>query len=254
VVFPRQSSSLSQTTRLKLRFRCSLRLVPLLAALAFMALAVSIGNVQRGRAEQKQMAFDRIESARQRAPIQVGALPVDAALLDQQPAIVRGHWMAEKSILIDNKVHNGIAGFHVITPLRIEGARIGILVNRGWIAAPRLRSELPVLPAVEEQVVEVKGIARIPLARPFELAPDHGEGLIWQNLSLARFRIRSGLELQPVILLQTDTADDGFVRDWLPADSGALKHWGFALVWYLAAAAAAIAAVIFSVERGSHEA
>lgn len=161
--------------------------------------------------------------------------------------------MTDKSILIDNKVHNGVAGYHVFTPLRIEGARIGILVNRGWIAAPRLRSDLPALPAVAETTVEVRGIARIPPFKTFELATDQAQGLVWQNLMLDRFRAWSGLELQPVILLQTDTTDDRLVRDWLPVESGALKHWGFALVWYLAAAAAAVAALISSVERRNHE-
>lgn len=237
---------------MKIHFR--LRPVPLLAALACVAAAVSIGNFQRSRAEQKQIAFDRMESARHDTPIQVGASSVDAALLDQHPAVARGRWMADKSVLIDNKVHNGVAGYHVITPLRLEGARICILVNRGWVAAPRLRSGLPALPALAETTVDIRGIARIPAAKTFELAPDRSEGMIWQHLTLERFRAWSGLELQPVLLLQTDAAGDGLVRDWLPADSGALKHWGFALVWYLAAAAAAIAALIFSMERRKHEA
>lgn len=237
-----------------MKIRLAFRPVPLLAALAFSAAAIIIGNLQRGRAEQKQSAFDRIESARHRVPIQIGASPIDAALLDRQPVAARGRWVNEKTILIDNRTHNGIAGYHVVTPLRIEGAHIGILVNRGWIAAPRLRSDLPRLPAVPETQVNVRGIARLPLENAFELAPDRAQGMVWQHLTLERFRVWSGLELQPVILLQTDPVEDGLVRDWLPADSGALKHWGFALVWYLAAAASAIAAAVFSVERRKHEA
>lgn len=228
--------------------------VPLLAAFAFFAAAILIGNLQRSRAEQKQTAFDRIEQARNSAPIQIGASPVDVALLDWQRAVARGRWMADKTVLIDNRTHNGIAGYHVVTPLRIEGTRIGILVNRGWIAAPRLRSELPRLPAMAETQVDVQGVARVPLEKTFELAPDHAQGMVWQHLTLERFRVWSGLELQPVILLQTDAIEDGLVRDWRPAESGALKHWGFALVWYLAAVAAAVVAVILSVERRNHEA
>jgi surfeit locus 1 family protein len=232
---------------LKRRFR--IRFVPLLAALACFAASVSIGNLQRGRAEQKQMAFDRLERARQDAPIQVGATPADTALLDKHPAIARGTWVADKSVLIDNKVYNGVAGYHVITPLRIEGAQISILVNRGWIAAPRLRSELPVLPMPAGAPVVVKGVAQVPHGKAFELAPDRSQGRVWQHLSLERFGAWSGLVLQPIILLQTDDLHDGLVRDWQPSESGAMKHWGFALVWYLAAVVAAVAAGMAMVER-----
>lgn len=209
--------------------------------------------MQRGRAEQKQTVFDRMERLSQDAPIQVGAAPADAALLDRHPAIARGIWVADKSILIDNKVRNGVAGYHVITPLRIEGAQVCILVNRGWIAAPRLRSELPELPMPAKTPVVVKGVAMAPHGKAFELAPDRSQGRVWQHLSLERFGAWSGLALQPIILLQTGDAHDGLVRDWLPAESGALKHWGFALIWYLAAAAAAVAAGMAMVERIKHD-
>jgi len=231
---------------LKIRFKY--RPVLLLAMVACFT-AIAIGNFQRSRAEQKQNAFDRIEGARYDAPIQVGAALVDAAILDKHPANARGHWLADRTVLIDNKVHNGVAGYHVITPLRIEGTSLCILVNRGWIAAPRLRSELPTLPAVRESRVDVIGIAHSPSGKVFELAPDHSKGRVWQHLALDRFREWSGLTLQPIILLQTDEVHDGLVRDWRPSESGALKHWGFAIVWYLAAAAAAAGGLVASMER-----
>mgnify|MGYP001086402516 CR=1 FL=1 len=137
-----------------------------------------IGNLQRDRAEQKQAVFDRIDSARHNAPIQVGASSVDASLLDRHPAVARGRWMADKSILIDNKVHNGVAGYHVVTPLRIEGADICILVNRGWIAAQRLRTELPVLPPLAGTWVDVAGIERMPTAGAYEVEPELADWLV----------------------------------------------------------------------------
>ena len=100
-----------------------------------------------------------------------------------------------------------------------------------------------------ETAVEVVGVAQVPPGKAFELAPDRSQGRVWQHLSLERFGAWSGLEFQPIVLLQTNELHDGLVRDWQPADSGALKHWGFALVWYLAAAAAVFAAGMASVEH-----
>ena len=42
-----------------------------------------------------------------------------------------------RQILIDNKVHDGRAGYHVVTPLVLADGRV-VLVDRGWIAAGRV--------------------------------------------------------------------------------------------------------------------
>ena len=70
---------------------------------------------------------------------------------------VRGTWLADRTVFIDNKVPAGKAGFIVATPLRIEGGERCVLVLRGWVAGTGDRRE----PAVRtpEGVVEVAGEA-----------------------------------------------------------------------------------------------
>lgn len=230
-----------------MRVRLSLRPLPALAALVAVAAGIGLGDFQRHRAEQKEAIFHRIAALGAEAPISVGVQPLDPVQLDYHPVVVRGRWLADKTILLDNKVHNGMAGYHVVTPLQIAGSDTGVLVNRGWVAAPRLRSELPAVTTPEDEV-EIKGVARPPATHVFELAPDRRENRVWQNLTLERYRAWSGLQLQTILVLQTTDSGDRLVRDWQPPESGALKHWGFAAMWYLAAAAAGVMLVLSFVE------
>ena len=47
--------------------------------------------------------------------------------------VARGYYDARNQVLIGNRVHEGRVGYHVITPLRIEGGEVRVLVNRGWV-------------------------------------------------------------------------------------------------------------------------
>ena len=38
-----------------------------------------------------------------------------------------------KKFLLDNRVHQERAGYHVLTPFRADGAEAVVLVNRGWV-------------------------------------------------------------------------------------------------------------------------
>jgi surfeit locus 1 family protein len=44
-------------------------------------------------------------------------------------------------VLLDYKIHRGRLGYYVVTPLRIEGSAMHVLVNRGWVAAGARRED-----------------------------------------------------------------------------------------------------------------
>jgi surfeit locus 1 family protein len=77
------------------------------------------------------------------------------------------------------------------------------------------------------------------------------EGIVWQNLVLARYAKWSGLKLQPVVLQQTSEAADGLVRVWERPDSGADRHRGYAFQWYALAATILISYVALSFRRAA---
>jgi surfeit locus 1 family protein len=149
-------------------------------------------------------------------------------------------------------VLNGVAGYHVLTPLRIEGGALALLVNRGWVATGRSRELVPVPPTPADRV-RLEGMAVDPHTRYVELAPTTPQGRVWQNLDFARYAATSGLNLQPVLLLQTSSLPDGLQRNWPRPDTGVDTHVSYAFQWYSLAATLAVLWLIMNVKRWRDE-
>jgi surfeit locus 1 family protein len=227
------------------RFRPGL--VPSIAAAVFIALAVSLGNWQTRRAEEKLELARALDEARRGAVLSVPSAPAGAAGFERRRVSVRGRFVARATLFLDNQVLHGAAGYHVLTPMNIEGGDMHVLIDRGWIAAGD-RSRLPGVPT-PEGVQTVEGIAAVPSGRFIELAPDTGTSSLRQNLVLEREEKRLGLPLQPFVIEQTSDAKDGLARVWERPDSGAERHRSYALQWYSLALLAAILYVVLNLEK-----
>ena len=222
---------------------------PTLAALVVVAVTFSLGNWQVRRADEKRALQAQRDAAERDAPIDLSAAGNDAAALDGRRVRVRGHFVSEFDVFVDNRTHQGVAGFHVLSPLRVAGSNSYVLVLRGWIASdPRERSRVPQVPAPDAEV-RVEGIAQRELARTLELGrtpePAPGDHL-WLNVDLDRYRRWSGLAVQlPIVreLTPPQTSqgdfDDGLVRAWPHPGGDVQKHVAYAFQWYSMAALAA---------------
>lgn len=212
------------------------RVLPTVAAIAMVTATTSLGMWQLRRAEEREAMAALQEASAGKPPIVLGAEPLAGAeALSLHPLATRGEWRPDKMVFLDNQIHKGRAGFHVVMPLRIGSTDMHVLVDRGWTASSGDRRRLPDV-VTPKGLVDVNGIARPPGLRFKELSGTFQEGLIWENLTTERFVAWSGLKLQPVILQQTDKVDDGLVRDWPRAGSGSEKNRGYALQWFSLAA------------------
>ncbi|MGI9133180.1 MAG: SURF1 family protein, partial [Rhodoferax sp.] len=226
----------------ELRFRP--RLIPTLATLAGLVLFVNLGQWQAGKAQR--VAAERAHFASQAVVCvtRIQAALVDAEQLRDAPIRVRGEFEPEGQFYVDNRQEDGQAGLHVVTPLKIEGSQTRILVNRGWVAWPGgSRKVLPSVPTPGAGVVEVQGIAALPVVKKFWLMPEHAEqwAQLWPRLDLPRFSAQVAYPVQAVVLLQTSgDANDGLVRRWpAPQDRGA-QHQSYAFQWFGIALALAL--------------
>ena len=213
---------------------------PTLGMVALVALTVGLGNWQRHRAEEKEALAAQAAAAAARPPLELAGAESDAAALVYREVRATGEYDAAHQVLIDNRVHAGRPGFHVVAPLRLSRSGRFVLVDRGWVAQSPRRADLPVVPA-PAGIVTVSGRASLP-PRYFELARSSPTGMLWQNLDIGRFAAATGLDLLPIVIEQDDAGAprDGLVRDWPPPDFAIERHRSYMLQWYAFAALAVV--------------
>lgn len=223
-------------------------MVPTVAAAALIALTLGLGNWQLGRADEKRERQALLETRVNDTPIDLGAGAMAAEALLYRRVRAAGRWIAERQFFVDNRIREGRAGFHVITPLAIEGAGDAVvLVNRGWVART---AEYPRAPrvAVPPGRVEVSGLATRPPARVLELSSSTVAGDVWQNLSIERYGRASGLALLPVVVLLGVPAP-GLAAVTETPDAGIGKHVEYAFTWFALAATALVLWVALNLRR-----
>ena len=221
--------------------------------LAGVALTVTLGFWQLGRAHFKQDLQARIDDLARQPPVIIGAQAADAESLVLRPVEARGQFDPGHGVFIDNRVYKHQPGYHVMMPLRIAGSDKYVLVNRGWIAAGTERNRTPQV-KTPEGVVTVRGTATPPSERFVELSNKVAEGNVWQNMVLERYRQATRLDVQGIIIQQTDMSpppDDGLVRDWPPVDLKRNTHLAYAVQWFGLAAALFIYYVVINARSKS---
>ena len=165
---------------------------------------------------------------------------------------ISGEYLPSHTIYLDNKTYKGVAGYHVLTPIKLANSSLHVLVNRGWVAGGLDRSVLPDVPLVQGEVM-VTGIVVSPEQRMLQLTDQVITGTVWNNLDVQRYQETTGLELQPILVLQQDQLEDGLVRQWDRPDSGSAKNMGYAIQWFSLAATAIIIFLVLNVKRKRSE-
>jgi surfeit locus 1 family protein len=221
-------------------------LVPTLAAAALVALTVALGVWQKHRGDGKERVQALYEARMSEAPLRLTGPVASANPLLFRRVAARGRWIARGQVYIDNQVHEGRAGFAVVTPLAIAGGKAVVLVNRGWIER---NADYPRPPrvAVPEGAVEVEGLATLP-ARFLELSPDVIQGSVFQNLAIDRYRRWSGMDVMPFVVL-ADVPAPGLAALRERPDAGVAKHREYELTWFLLAATAGALWIGLNVRR-----
>jgi len=223
------------------------RIVPTLAAAVMLALLLSLGRWQVMRGAEKEERQALFEMRLKAPAFKLPGLPGEADSLLYRRVEARGRYLADHQVFIDNRLHEGRAGFHIVTPLKLDGSAATVLVNRGWVARTADYPKAPVVP-VPEGTVSVVGIASMPPARFLELSPQTVSGNVWQNLSLARYRERTRLDVMPVVVLAAPPAP-GAVAIVEKPDAGVAKHQEYALTWFSLAATVVVLWVALNLRR-----
>lgn len=237
---------------IKFRFRW----IPFVAAVIVAAIGVVLGHWQARRALEKEAIEAKLVTRASAPPIRLGASPLSADDLEYRKVMVKGEFVSEWTIYLDNRPYKGSAGFYVLTPLKIVGSDLHVLIARGWIRRdPVDRAKLPPIPT-PGGMVELQGIARRNPGHVLQLGTPEPLRMnaIVQNIDIAELAHAGKLTLHPFVVEQLTDAPDGLMRDWPRPSLGVEKHRGYAFQWYALAALALVFFVVTGIRRGTEQA
>jgi cytochrome oxidase assembly protein ShyY1 len=202
---------------------------------------VSLGLWQLRRLDERQ---DRNTTVRERS--ELAAEPVtdwldpasDAeavAAAEWRPLSATGTFDDAATVLVRNRTLDGAAGYHVVTPLVLDGE--AVLVNRGFI--PRgPATDAPTPPPAPDGTVTVVGRARPTQERGLFGPPDPGDGTLTEahRIDIPRLAEQLPYPVLPAYLelvgISPDPGAGQPVLLPLPAlDDG--PHLSYAIQWFL---------------------
>lgn len=208
---------------------------------------IRLGFWQLDRLAQRRAFNERVLTAQSLPPLNLNEEPLPIAQLpdmEYREVLVIGEYDHADEVLLRNQVWEGRLGFHLLTPLQIQGTSWAVLVDRGWL--PYEEAQLPARLAYQERgVVLVRGVIRRSQERPDfggvpdpTLAPGQSHLEAWNVVNITRIQQQTRLPLLPVYIQQApDPAWQGLPYRTLPeVEISEGPHLGYAIQWFTFAA------------------
>lgn len=169
--------------------------------------------------------------------------PVDSLYdMEYRSVTVSGSYDFSQEVLLRNQVWGDQMGYHVLTPLKIDGTDWYVLVDRGWIPYADGQNR-----AVYQEAgtVTVQGMLRRAQEKPDfggvpdpTLAPGQTRLDAWNVVNEPRITAQSGLKMLPAYIIQApDPAWTTMPYRSLPAiQISEGPHLSYAIQWFTFAA------------------
>lgn len=217
---------------------------------------IKLGFWQYNKAMLKQSIQDEYnKSALNGALDLVGHIQALEALQYQRVKVF-GEYATKYQILIDNRIENDQAGFHVITPFKIQNLNRYVLVNRGWIKGKDKHTDIPAF-NTPKGGQEIEGMVWVPSKKIFTLEDKTQSNpssqdwqLVWQNLDMDKYEKSAQIDVLPIIIkLDPQSNAGGFVRNWQVPVERIMTNLGYAYQWFGFAFAALAIYIYMSCKR-----
>jgi cytochrome oxidase assembly protein ShyY1 len=232
-----------------------LRLIPLISTLVLCILGVSLGQWQTRRALEKEDAAKALVQRAQQPPITAADLNDTVENIAFRRLSLRGEFVQEWPLYLDNRSLHGLAGFYVLMPFKIQGSDQHVLVVRGW--QPRnsvSRTQMPLL-KTPGAIIQLEGVIRPGMEKAMQLGANEAykPGAILQNLNIPDGSRQMGMKIFDFVVDQTNDTADGLLRDWTLPSVGSEKNRAYAFQWYALSLMAVIFFVVTGFRRGKSQ-
>ena len=207
--------------------------------LIFITLFAYLGMWQLDRAEYKRNLYTEFENRQSSSETdfnQEANNKLDKQALIWKRIKVRGEFLEQYQILLDNQVEDTHAGYFVYTPFKIDQSEKVVLVNRGWLIANTDRTVSPELVMTNGPVeinAVVKDTPRTGLLLK-ELPPEKLKETIYrvQRIDINELEDLTQQKLLPYIVRLEPESKHGYIKKWRKPGSGENTHNGYAFQWF----------------------
>ena len=222
-------SAVSVNNTVSLTLRPNFRM--LLLTIFLLPLLIWLGLWQLERADEKRQILASYQQLLAQSPLDITLLK-NKTLPNYTPVILQGQFEYQYEWLLDNRVRNGRVGYEVITPFRSNNGHV-ILINRGWLSAPRLREDLPDIRR-HQGAVTLFGNIYIPsvntLIKNFGTEPNWPRRI--NAVDYTMMSQQSGLLLEPIYIRIHELSPAAFLTDWKVVNTQPEKHSAYAVQWF----------------------
>lgn len=224
-----------------------------LATIVFIYTMMSLGFWQADRAEFKDTLQQKIIERKKLSPVAISELPDSKENRRYLPVKFIGEYDGQHSFLLDNITYNRHVGYHVLTPVKIEGAK-SILVDRGFVSQGETRDQLPEV-AISGGKIEISGLLDLSHTRTLLLAENVQETSRWpvvlQYVDLAEISELLGYELYDMVLFLNQGETGSFDYDIPVLNLNAAKNSGYAFQWFAMSLALSIIYIVVNTKRSN---
>ena len=221
-----------------------------------LSLGLFLGNWQMDRAEQKRSInalFERHAAAE--------ALSLRGDEMDKEDMLFRqvhvhGTYDLKQQVLVENQKYNGVPGYQVMTPLRIKGSQMHVLVNRGWVKQGDDRRFIPELPGPTQTQFLSGRVGNAPSVG-MKLGAPGERGKVWPKrlvyIDIDWIAREAGYPLLPYVIYLPEGAADGLLRGkpslHMHTAMSPEKHMSYAVQWFSLAGLALLMYIILSLRK-----
>jgi surfeit locus 1 family protein len=226
-----------------------------ISVLVVLTVLINLGLWQLGRLEERRTLNSNTLVAINGPALPLTGQVVDLAALHFRRVVVTGTFDNATAMVLRNQVNGDVPGWHLLTPLRLKGSDLAVVVDRGWIPRANADPDLAQLAQFDlDGEVTLEGIAMIGQTRRGWLAPidpplkaGQSRLVAWFRVDLTRMQEQLPYPLLPVYVKQLPAPDT------LPAtlpqpeainlDEG--PHLGYAVQWFSFAGILVIIYLVF---------
>ncbi|ARN74066.1 SURF1 family protein [Oceanicoccus sagamiensis] len=203
-----------------------------LLAVLLLPLVVSLGFWQLDRAEEKRQLQALFEQRQMSGPMALEELDRKADLR-YQPVTLRGEFINEKALLLDNRIYQGRFGYEIITPFRLTGSNTLVMVNRGWLEGDISRRSLPAIKAIKGETT-LSGEIYVPQGDVMLLADEAAIGWprVMQSLNIQALQREFEDQLFPYSVRIKQISGASYIPNWVVVNLQPEKHTGYAVQWF----------------------